>query len=416
MMPLRPEAIDSAIDRLVRETPVLDVHTHLYDPAMSGFLLWGIDALLNYHYLVAEAVRYLAMPYSQFSHLSPEQRTELIWQQLFVEHSPVSEACRGVLTTLRRLGLDPQPNALASIRRWYADQRSEPFLDRVLELAGVRAVIMTNSPFDDAERLAWEHGFARDSRFRAALRLDPLLLDWERTARWLRAQGYRVTSDFGGDTFGEIRRFLSDWSKTLDPVYMVVSLPPDFRVPDQTPGAQIIEHALIPHCAEFGQPVALLVGVRRQVNPQLQLAGDGVGVATLQPYLYLCAAYPQIKFLVTVLSRENQHELCVLARKFRNLHIFGCWWFSNTPSIIDEITRERLELLGLSFTPQHSDARVLEQLIYKWEHSRALIGRVLKDKYRDLAATGWPVTAEALERDVRYLFGGAFEHFVRTTF
>jgi hypothetical protein len=41
---------------------------------------------------------------------------------------------------------------------------------------------------------------------------------------------------------------------------------------------------------------------------------------------------------------------------------------------------------------------------------------VLKDKYRDLAATGWPVTAEALERDVRYLFGEAFEQFIRATF
>jgi hypothetical protein len=182
MMSLHPEAIDSAIDQLVRETPVLDVHTHLYDPAMSGFLLWGIDALLNYHYLVAEAVRYLAMPYSQFWQLSSEQRAEVIWQQLFVEHSPVSEACRGVLTVLRRLGLDPQPNALASVRRWYADQRREPFLERVFEMAGVQAVIMTNSPFDDAERRAWEQGFARDPRFRAALRLDPLLLEWDRTA------------------------------------------------------------------------------------------------------------------------------------------------------------------------------------------------------------------------------------------
>jgi hypothetical protein len=30
-----------------------------------------------------------------------------------------------------------------------------------------------------------------------------------------------------------------------------------------------------------------------------------------------------------MLSRENQHELCVVARKFRNVHIFGCWWFTN---------------------------------------------------------------------------------------
>ena len=81
----------------------------------------------------------------------------------------------------------------------------------------------------------------------------------------------------------------------------------------------------------------------------------------------------------------------MLARKFRNLHIFGCWWFTNVPYLIDEITRLRLELLGLSFTPQHSDARVLDQLIYKWQHSRRIIARVLVDKYSDLAQTGWQV-------------------------
>jgi hypothetical protein len=34
----------------------------------------------------------------------------------------------------------------------------------------------------------------------------------------------------------------------------------------------------------------------------------------------------QIKWLATFLSRTNQHEACVLANKFRNLHLYGCWW------------------------------------------------------------------------------------------
>ena len=42
----------------------------------------------------------------------------------------------------------------------------------------------------------------------------------------------------------------------------------------------------------------------------------------------------------------------------------------NNPSVIEEITRERIELLGLSVIPQHSDARILDQLVYKWKHSR----------------------------------------------
>ncbi len=52
-----------------------------------------------------------------------------------------------------------------------------------------------------------------------------------------------------------------------------------------------------------------------------------------------------------MLARENQHELCVTARKFPNLMIFGCWWFLNNPSLIEEITQMRLDLLGLSMIP-----------------------------------------------------------------
>ena len=142
------------------------------------------------------------------------------------------------------------------------------------------------------------------------------------------------------------------------------------------------------------------------------LEGDGSGLSDLGALQNLCASYPENKFLVTVLARENQHELCVLARKFRNLHIFGCWWFMNIPQLIDETTRMRLELIGTSVTPQHSDCRVLDQLVYKWRHSRAIIGDVLADKYEDLATTGWQPARAEIERDVRDLLGGALEKFI----
>jgi hypothetical protein len=71
----------------------------------------------------------------------------------------------------------------------------------------------------------------------------------------------------------------------------------------------------------------------------------------------------------------------------------------------------RVELLGLSFTPQHSDARVLEQLVYKWRHSRKVIAQVLVEKYSALEQTGWQITRAEIERDVKDLFGGAFERF-----
>src|SRR6187431_2982877 len=94
------------IEEIVATTPVDDIHTHLYAPVFGELLLWGIDDLLVYHYLVAEAFRYLSIPYADFWKLSKTQQAELIWKELFIKPSPNSEACRGVLTTLNRLGLD----------------------------------------------------------------------------------------------------------------------------------------------------------------------------------------------------------------------------------------------------------------------------------------------------------------------
>jgi hypothetical protein len=191
----------------------------------------------------------------------------------------------------------------------------------------------------------------------------------------------------------------------------MVSLPPDMQFPSATACARLIENAVLPHCREFNLPLALMPGVRRAVNPALGSAGDGEGLTNLEALHNLCAGFPQNKFLVTVLARENQHELCVLARKFRNLHIFGCWWFTNIPYLVNEMTRMRLELIGLSFTPQHSDARVLDHLIYKWRHSRRVIAQALVDKYMDLAQTGWICSADEIQRDIQDLFGGGFERF-----
>lgn len=403
--------LSERVAKMVMATPVYDIHTHLYDPAFGSLLLWGLDDLLGYHYLVAETFRHVDLPYARFWALSKTEQADLIWNTLFLEHSPISEACRGVLTTLNRLGLDVKQRDLPALRRWFAGWKMEDYLTRCLELAGVRTVCMTNSPFDDAERPVWEKGFPRDGRFTAALRIDPLLLSWPDTEPRLNQWGYNVGLGLSEPTFSEVRRFLADWTKRIRAKYLMVSLPPEFAFPSEDACAQLIENAVLPHCREHGLPLALMLGARRAVNPELKLAGDGVGRCRIDAVEKLCAQFPQNKFLVTVLSRENQHELCVAARKFRNLHPFGCWWFTNVPYLVDEMTRLRLELIGLSVTPQHSDARVLDQVIYKWDHARHVIARVLAEKYSDLARTGWEPTDAEIQRDVNDLFGGAFERF-----
>jgi hypothetical protein len=411
---LERESVPALVERIVSTTPVADIHTHLYDPAFGELLLWGIDDLLVYHYLVAEAFRHLDVPYEKFWSLSKQAQAELIWDALFIQNSPISEACRGVLTTLKALGLDVRKRDLPAVRQWFAKWKVEDYITRCMELAGVKKICMTNSPFDDLERPLWEKGFKRDERFVAALRIDPLLVAWGDTAPVLTKWGYNVGVSLTEKTISEVRRFLDDWTVRMKAHYLMVSLGPEFDFPADTFAARLLEKAVLPHCRDQGLAMALMFGVKRQVNPQLRLAGDGVGSSRLGALEHLCARFPDNKFLVTVLARENQHELCVIARKFRNLHIFGCWWFTNIPHIIEEMTRMRLELIGLSVTPQHSDARVLDQLIYKWRHSRQIIAKTLADKYCDLIDTGWTVTADEIQRDVNSLFGGAFTRFCGT--
>jgi hypothetical protein len=71
---------------------------------------------------------------------------------------------------------------------------------------------------------------------------------------------------------------------------------------------------------------------------------------------------------------------------------------------VEEITRERIEMLGTSFIPQHSDARVLEQVIYKWNNTRRTMARIFPHSYGFLSEDGRGVTRSDTHRDVIRLF------------
>jgi hypothetical protein len=405
-------ALSTTVFETVKKTPVLDIHTHIFEEAFGDLLLRGPEALITYHYLQAETNRVLHnMTPAQLMALSTPQQARLVWQKLFVERSPISEAARGVVTAWNRLGV-PSVRDYDGVLKRFAGVGTGEMIDMVFKAANVRGVIMTNDPFNPAEQAVWNGGKKHDARFRAALRIDPLLLQWPAVWQQVRQAGYSVSGDLPDSTYPEIARFLKDWAAKMKPVYMAASLPPSFIMPDDSPTGRVLANAVLPACRDLGIPFAMMIGVKKRLMPELGDAGDGQGLANLDSISHLCRAYPNNKFLLTVLARENHHEAIVLARKFRNLHVFGCWWFNNNPSIVEEITRSRVEMLGLSMTPQHSDARVLDQLVYKWAHSRKVIAEVLEEKYAYLIDEGWYPTEEEITRDVALLLGGEFERFI----
>lgn len=377
------------VDLIVNSAPVADAHTHLFPPEFNELCLWGIDELLTYHYLTAEALRSARVTYEQFWAMSKKDQADLVWKTLFVDNTPTSEAAQGIISVLDVFGLDTRAPDLREARAFFNSQRLAEHLDQVFDIAGVSGVVMTNDPFDDAEDRLWNGSINVDHRFSSSLRLDSLV-------------------DRAVTTAAQVRVFLDDWIQRRNPVYMALSLPPDFSFPSEDARDRLLREVILPTAKEHRLALTLMIGVRRGVNPKLRDAGDALGRADVASVERLCAEYPDVKFLVTFLSRENQHELCVAARKFSNLMPFGCWWFLNNPSIVSEISRQRFELLGQSFIPQHSDARVLEQLIYKWKHARRQIADALYDSYQQLLDRGRAITAEEISRDVTRLFSGNF--------
>ena len=406
---LKCEQIQSVVEDVLRSTQFIDIHTHLFSPAFGKIGLWGIDELLTYHYLEAEFFRSSEIMPEAYWKLSKRERAEAIWKALFIESNPISEATRGIVAVLSAFGLPTDELGLKEARQFFETQPIEAHIRKVFQLAGVSSVVMTNDPLDPEERPVWINGGQQHPQFHAVLRLDRILWGWPNHWQQVASQGYAVDERASEKSVVEVRRFLADWHKRMQPLYVAVSLTDAFQFPDDSVTSKFLTEAVLPSCRELGFPMSLMIGVRRQVNPALRLAGDAVGRADLRAVEHLCRTFPENRFLVSVLSRENQHELCVYARKFSNLMPFGCWWFLNNPSIVEEITRERIELLGTSFIPQHSDARVLEQVIYKWRNTRLTLAPILTKTYCLLHNDGKVITRQGIQKDVNRLFRTNFE-------
>ena len=408
----RAEQLSRVVQDELQNTPIIDMHTHLFMPSLGKLGLWGIDELLTYHYLESELFRFSPVKPAAYWAMSKQQQADLIWRTLFVENTPVSESTRGVISVLSALGLETNKSDLKDAREYFRSQPLESHIRHVFELAGISEVVMTNDPLDAKEGSLWQGGAAPDRQFHPVLRLDRILNKWAQHWQLLASQGYAVEENLTGNSIAEVRRFLGDWNALMKPVYMACSLPDTFEFPEDSFRGRLLADAVIPSCREFNLPLSLMIGVRYQVNPAIKLAGDAVGKADLRAVEHICVQFPENRFLISVLSRENQHELCVYARKFCNLLPFGCWWFLNQPSIVEEMTRERIEMLGFSFIPQHSDARVLEQVIYKWRNTRRTIAPILANAYGLLAEDGRQVSREEIRSGMQKLFRTNFERWV----
>lgn len=139
--------------------------------------------------------------------------------------------------------------------------------------AGVARLVMTNDPFDDKERAAWQAQPIRDVRFFAGLQLDAMVHGWKENFQRLKPWGYQVSANITTSN-DEIVRFLDIWMDRTNPIYVSITLP----VLQQPEAAQMLRNVVLAMC------------VHRAVAVQCTVKPGG-----LNDLATLCQEYPGLQ-------------------------------------------------------------------------------------------------------------------------
>ena len=381
------------LNKIINNTEIFDIHTHLFPSSFKTYYLSGIEEVLNYHYLIAELLTSTNITPNAFYDLNNKDRAKKIWEELFIKQTPVSEACKGVLTILSSFEIDYSSKSFDQINTEYLELNLSD--QDILNRSKISNLVMTNNPFDLEEWKLFEKKDWNSDVYLASLRLDDILLD---PNKCIQTAKNKIQDNLNERDL--IIKYLDAVYEQSNPVYAAISLNKDQL-------STLIENKIFSYILEWLKlkklPLSLLLGVKRQVNKEFLLAGDGIDRIDLSYLSKLCNKYPKNKFLCSCLSLNDQHELTVLGRKHSNMRIFGFWWFMNQPTLIEMIMNLRIELLGFNFIPQHSDARVTDQLIYKWSHFKVILNKILFSHYSELILRGFKMSEEKIITDVNKL-------------
>ena len=378
------------IEKFVNSTPIFDIHTHLFPSKFKKYYNVGLIKLLNYHYLKAELFSLGNIKIKNFNNLDDNKKAKIIWDNLFLNRYPISTATQGVLRILKIYGVEDVNQKFDKILKiTNENQLSE---EDIFKITNINQIVMTNNPFNSEEKKILN--LNKDSKYLPSIRIDDLFMKPKSKNEHLNSW-YLSGQEKIKKAIKEIKIII----QTNKPSYFSLSTE-NFKEFEN----EFFFKNFLSLLKETKTPMMLLIGVKRGVNKLYNDAGDGIGTMNLDHLEKILSNFPRNKFLVSCLDYRDQFKLSVLARKFQNLKIVGFWWFNNNESIIENLLKQRFELLGDNFIVQHSDARIIDQLVYKWLDFKSIYIKVMVEKYQKLLSLGYKIKATDLERKINFHF------------
>jgi glucuronate isomerase len=378
------------IEKFVNSNPIFDIHTHLFPSKFKKFYNVGFVKLLNYHYLKAELFSLGKINLENFNKLDDHKKAKIIWNNLFLNRYPFSTASQGVLKILQIYGVNDVNQKFEKILKiTNENQLSE---EDIFKITGVKQVVMTNNPFNNQEKIILRYN--KDKKYLPSVRIDDLFNKTQ--------YNNSNISPYNLDNLKNIKKTINYIDKlniSTKPAYFSLSTENFIEFKEN-----LFFKNFFSILRKTKTPMMLLIGVKRGVNRLYRDAGDGIGIVDLNKLENILNKFPKNKFLVSCLDLKDQFRLSVIGRKFQNLKIVGFWWFNNNESVIENVLKQRFELLGDNFILQHSDARIIDQLVYKWLDFKTIYIKVMVEKYHKLLSLGYKIKASDLEKKINFHF------------
>ncbi len=153
---------------------------------------------------------------------------------------------------------------------------------------------------------------------------------------------------------------------------------------DQRAVSNFIFWTLAENCQSYKLPFDLMIGVNRKVFPAGVYQGQDLydSRVSLIQYKDLLNAFPDVTFPISVLASVTNQELVSYSWIFPNVVANGHWWYSNTPTFIQQDCASRLE--AIPRTKQigyYSDMYKMEFALPKFAMYKRILAKVLAENF-----------------------------------
>lgn len=450
--------MEAEVKSVVDNYRVIDLQSEFsYD--LSKF--YGIDNLLTTNKMIREFASTHNTDVDIYK-LDKVEQAEIIWDELFVKRTPISDNCIEIISIMKNIGLEKLmfDFDLNGIRKYFGvnginSSNIIEYIDKIFDLSGVNYTITSNKIFDKNEIIylenrftpkkndivlykknnitekvkithchclqgyplnyniifdngrekntLWNYLFMCDEQFNKITKRFKNSLNIDILLREYNKclnNGLIKKYGFNENTHG-VRDYLLYWCHSLRPEFFTMTLENETCYDFLN-----IDKDWVGSVSQILNTIIIPLSIELSIPISIKIENttfiDDCDKYNLNNLYKLCKSFPKCKFMAYFLYEVNYNKLFLLSRELSNLHINGC--FLNNLKLTEENTKNMINVFNLNCSFNYSGSTVLEHFIYKWKQYKKIIIDILIDKYKKLELLGLKISKKNIERDVDDLF------------